>query len=190
MAKLSSDDLNELFEVLSATSTATSEGRYTPSQSSDATMTSNTIVSKILDPAVPGPDDVFIIRNRETCKTITLLDGKLQLCEELTLQGGFHWLCVEKDGWLGFRNCVSGTYMGHDGDNKKRFVARVTHHRDHEYFCVRPNAKRGGYELLMRHGQKLWKMAVADDGKTLIEVTQGEGATWDFHRIPRRVELV
>lgn len=182
---LSVEHLYELFDTLSASSATASDGPYTPSHSSEATMTgSNSIVATILEPAVPGPDETFLIRHRETSGTITLIDGQLRLCDELTLQGGFHWRCEEKDGWLGFRNCVSGTYIGYD--DKKKFIARVTHHRDHEYFCVRPHARKGGYELLTRHGQKLWRMGVADDGKTLVEITQGEGATWDFHRIPQR----
>jgi hypothetical protein len=185
---LTDQDLYELFDTFSASSATASDGPYTPSYSSEATMTgggSNSIISQMLDPAVPGPNETFLIRHRESFRTITLIDGQLRLCDDLTLQGGFHWRCEEKDGWLGFRNCVSGTYMGYD--DKKKFIARVTHHRDHEYFCVRPHARRGGYELLTRHGQKLWRMGVADDGKTLVEITQGEGATWDFHRIPERV---
>ncbi|KAF4983398.1 hypothetical protein FZEAL_1127 [Fusarium zealandicum] len=126
--------------------------------------------------SVPWPDAVFIIRHRATGKIITLIDGELQLCEGFSARGGSHWHCAEKDRWLGFRNCVSGTYIGHD--ERRNFIAKVVQHRAHEYFTPRAHPD-GGYELLMRHGHELWSMAVGDDGKSLVE-TKGEGALWDF----------
>ncbi|KAK7432535.1 hypothetical protein QQZ08_000742 [Neonectria magnoliae] len=164
----------ELCDSMSMASTADGDGCNTP--------TTTTITSDgfdALDEAVPGPDEVFIIRHREHGLVITLVDGQLQLCTKLSPQGGFHWRCVEKDGWLGFRNSISGTYIGHD--ERKKFIARVSHHKGHEKFCVRPHPKKGGYELLMRHGNELWRMDMGSDGKTLVETKQ-EGATWDFFK--------
>ncbi|KAH7141356.1 hypothetical protein B0J13DRAFT_57589 [Dactylonectria estremocensis] len=165
------------FEFCDSMSTASTadDGCITPTHTNITEGGYDTLVTE----AVPGPDEIFIIRHRQSGMAITLADGQLQLCEGLNPPGGFHWRCVEKEGWLGFRNCVSGTYIGHD--ERKRFVARVSHHKPHEYFCVRPHPKKGGYELLMRHGNELWRMDVSKDGKALVESKQ-EGATWDFFK--------
>lgn len=162
-------------DTMSTVSTTDGDGRNTPTPSTIAEGGHDTMVTE----AVPGPDEIFVIRNRENGMAIALVDGQLQLCEGVTAPGGSHWRCVEKEGWLGFRNCVSGTYIGHDGE--KKFIAKVSHHYPHEYFCVRPHPQKGGYELLMRHGNELWRMNVGSDGKSLVE-TKHDGATWDFFK--------
>lgn len=165
----------EFCDTMSTASMADGDGCNTPTHTTITEGGYDTLVTE----AVPGPDEIFIIRNRENGMAITLVDGQLQLCEGLTAPGGSHWRCVEREGWLGFRNCVSGTYIGHD--DRKNFVARVSHHMTHEYFCVRPHPKKGGYELLMRHGNELWRMNVGSDGKSLVE-TKHDGVTWDFFK--------
>ncbi|CAI4212020.1 unnamed protein product [Parascedosporium putredinis] len=69
-------------------------------------------------------------------------------------------------GWFGFRNCVSGTYLGHN--ERKRFIAAVRHHRPHEYFTPLHHPS-GGYELLMRHNNEQRSMAVGQDDSSLVE---------------------
>ncbi|KAM5356444.1 hypothetical protein ACJ41O_003090 [Fusarium nematophilum] len=169
----------EVSDTMSMASTIDGSGFLTPTHTADTATEVGFDGGPSPTEAVPGPDAVFVIRHRETGRVITLVDGDLRLCEGFSARGGFHWHCVEKDRWLGFRNCVSGTYIGHN--ERKGFIARVTHHRQHEYFCVRAHP-RGGYELLMRHGNELWSMAVGGDGAALAE-TKGEGALWDFLRV-------
>ncbi|KAM0417127.1 hypothetical protein ACHAPT_012834 [Fusarium lateritium] len=166
-----SKEIDDLLDSMSMASTV--DGCLTPTHTS---VTETGIDNPTPIESVPSPNAVFIIRHRDTGKVITLVDGELRLCEGLSARGGFHWHCVEKDRWLGFRNCVSGTYIGHN--ERKKFIARVPHHKAHEYFTPRPHPQ-GGYELLMRHNHELWSMAVGEDGNSLVE-TKGEGALWDF----------
>ncbi|CCT72294.1 uncharacterized protein FFB20_14474 [Fusarium fujikuroi] len=158
----------DLIDTMSMASTV--DGQGTP------THTTTTETCRDYTESVPYPGAIFIIRHRDSGKVITIVNGDLRLCEGFNPRGGFHWECIERDRWLGFRNCVSGTIIGHN--ERKKFIARVDKHQSHEYFTLRPSPQ-GGYELLMRHGQELWSMAVGDDGSELVEV-RGEGALWDF----------
>lgn len=127
---------------------------------------------------VPWPGETFVIREPNQGLAITLTEGRLRLRQEMGNRGGCHWVCVDRNGWLGFRNAVSGTYLGHD--QKGNFYAKVQHHEPHEYFCARRHP-RGGYILLMRHGNDLQKMAIGEDGESLVE-TKGEGTAWEFFK--------
>jgi hypothetical protein len=158
----------DLIDTMSMASTM--DGARTP------THTTITETPTDFTESVAYPGAVFIIRHRDSGKVITVVNGELRLCEGFNPRGGFHWECIEKDKWLGFRNCVSGTLIGHN--NRKKFIAKVHLHQSYEYFALGPSPK-GGYELLMRHGDELWSMAVGEDGSELIE-TKGDGALWDF----------
>lgn len=158
----------DLHDTMSMASTV--DGANTP------TDTIITGTSSDYTESVPYPGAVFVIRHRDSGKVITIINGELRLCEGLNSRGGFHWECIEKDKWLGFRNCVSGTLIGHN--NRKKFIAKVDSHQSYEYFALGPSPK-GGYELLMRHGYELWSMAIGEDGSELVE-TKGDGALWDF----------
>ncbi|KAI6776229.1 hypothetical protein HG530_000174 [Fusarium avenaceum] len=149
---------------------STMDGASTP------THTTTTGISMDYTESVAYPGAVFIIRHHDTGKVITAVNGELRLCEGFNPRGGFHWECIERDKWLGFRNCVSGKFIGHN--KKKKFIVGAHTHQAHEYFALGPNPK-GGYELLMRHDYELWSMAVGEDGCELVE-TKGDGALWDF----------
>ncbi|CAM1508665.1 Fc.00g055130.m01.CDS01 [Cosmosporella sp. VM-42] len=165
----------DLFETLSVASS--DDGQVTPSHTTIVDGDFNENINPV--EAIPHPGSIFIIRHRKSGKVITLQDGELQLCEGFSARGGFQWCCVEKDRWLGFRNCVSGTYIGHN--DRKKFVAKVAHHLRFEFFCARANPT-GGYELLTRHGDELWSMDVGKDGNSLVEV-KGVGSLWDFLKV-------
>ncbi|KAI1474674.1 hypothetical protein F4774DRAFT_321124 [Daldinia eschscholtzii] len=126
----------------------------------------------------PFPGQTFAIRERNTGRYITLMEGNLLVLENVGNQGGWHWVCVENNGWLGFRNPVSSTHIGHDTNHK--YWAEYKHHLSHESFCARKHPQ-GGYILLSRQGDALWKMAVDDCGR-LVE-TEKDGTLWDFIRI-------
>ncbi|KAI1073000.1 hypothetical protein LB507_009149 [Fusarium sp. FIESC RH6] len=146
-----------------------------------ATPTHLTLTETLSDhiESVPYPGADFIIRLRDTNKYITLVGGNLELTEGLNPKGGYHWECIEKDRWLGFRNCVSGTIIGHN--DRKKFHAQASKHQSYEFFTLRPSPQ-GGYELLTKHNYELWSMAVGEDGKTLVE-TKEQGALWDFLKV-------
>lgn len=125
---------------------------------------------------VPHAGKTFMIRDRNHGGVITLKEGILQVSPNVPRAGGCHWTCIERDGWFGFRNCVSGQFFGHD--NKGKFHCKVQHHRNHEWFCTRAHPE-GGHLLLMLHGDKFRQMKIGNDDTELVE-TDGEGTAWDF----------
>jgi hypothetical protein len=139
--------------------------------------------------SVPWPSSTFIIRYSKTGEVLTLVDGQLVL----TKPGGrgcFRWDCVENNGWLGFRNEVSGKYIGID--YQAELVCTVMHHKWYEQFIARP-VPEGGYLLLMRHEGKtfggcgdtlrLVGTKEKDGKKKLSKVESADGIIWDFVRV-------
>jgi hypothetical protein len=53
---------------------------------------------------VPRAGETFMIRDRLRGRVTTLEERNLRLKADVSRMGGWHWICVEKDGWLGFRN--------------------------------------------------------------------------------------
>ncbi|KAI1808788.1 hypothetical protein F4811DRAFT_498881 [Daldinia bambusicola] len=126
----------------------------------------------------PFPGQTFAIRERTTGRYITLIEGNIRVLENVGDQGGWHWVCVEKGGWLGFRNPVSSTYIGHD--TRHNYWAEYKHHLGDESFCARKHPE-GGYILLSRQDEELWKMSVSENFE--LSVTQKDGARWDFIKV-------
>jgi hypothetical protein len=114
-----------------------------------------------------------MIRHRDRNLCISLEVGELRL--GYGVDAGSHWTCFEKDGWLGFRNPVSGTYIGHDGGGK--FWAKVSHHRNNEYFVAKKHPGCG-YEILMLHDLQFRKMHVGEND-CLVEAENGN-TLWEF----------
>lgn len=127
----------------------------------------------------PYAGNTYAIRELKSGRLVTLINGNLRLENCTGEQGGWHWHCEEKQGWLGFRSPVSGTYMGHDTEGN--FWANYGHHLGHEYFCARRHPN-GGYVLLMRQEDELRKMTV-DDSSCKLVMTTGEGTLWDFEKV-------
>ncbi|KAL7620231.1 hypothetical protein AAE478_009224 [Parahypoxylon ruwenzoriense] len=127
----------------------------------------------------PHPGETYIIRDPATYRIITITGGKLRLEHYAGDRGGYHWECVESRGWLGFRNPAFGVFLGHDGH--ENIVADKREHKGWEYFCARKHPG-GGYILLSRWWDDLWKLDKADDGRRLIR-NNGAGAAWEFVRV-------
>lgn len=128
---------------------------------------------------VPWPGHTFIIREPISGKQITLVRGELRLEPHMGDQGGYHWICVEKNGWLGFCDPIHNMFMGHD--SLGTFIARVRHHQAHEYFSTQRHPD-GGYLLVTHYKDRLWKMVIAEDGQKLF-TTKGEGTAWEFIKV-------
>ncbi|KAK3324245.1 hypothetical protein B0T19DRAFT_428141 [Cercophora scortea] len=141
--------------------------------------------------AVPVPGDTFILVHQPDGRALTLLNGKLRLASLTAAArsgGSFHWACVEKKGWLGFRNAASGAYLGHDGrmgrDGRKGIRATAWRHEGWEYFCARRHAGGGGYVLLTTHWDTLLKVAVEGEGEGVRVVAREEGGSvWEFRKV-------
>ncbi|KAI1385544.1 uncharacterized protein F4822DRAFT_347062 [Hypoxylon trugodes] len=126
---------------------------------------------------VPWPGHTFIIRDPASGRQVTLVRGELRMEEHMGDQGGYHWICVEKNGWLGFCDPVHGTYIGHDSMGS--FISQVKHHKTHEYFCARRHPD-GGYILSSLTVQGLSKMTIGEDGQKLV---QAEGTAFEFIKV-------
>ena len=129
---------------------------------------------------VPWPDSTFIIRSVTSGHLLTLLDGRVVLAPGDS-SGSIHWACVETKGWLGFRNVVSGKFLGHDA--KGRLNCSAERHREWEWFCVRTRPE-GGSVLLMKHYERLWHVGIkVEEGvERLAKIGDGGsgGVVWEF----------
>lgn len=173
-AKQDESDVHSIHSVMSFSD----DGIRTP-MSSDFGKPSNTGYV----PSVPCPGKTYKIHLRHSEKVITITEGEVVLQSPADAQpgGGWYWVCVEKGNWLGFRNHVSGRFLGHDG--KSGLHAKVTHHKAHEYFCVRHHP-HGGYVLLVKYpwGEELRKIGYASDGMTLVE-KENDCPQWTFEEV-------
>jgi hypothetical protein len=129
--------------------------------------------------SVPWGGETYVIRERKTGRMITLADGKLQLQDKVTAGGGHHWICTNKNGWFGFRNSVSGRFMGHNAERK--FHCKVFEHKSHEWFTPRAHPD-GGYWLTTLHENAWRAMGIGQDGKELVEVNNN-GTAWEFVKV-------
>lgn len=157
--------------------------------------------------SVPWPGSTFIIRSASSGQVLTLLDGQLVLASpgmfilplsksggygvgaQLTFcctggRGSIHWACVQTKGWLGFRNTVSGRFLGHD--SKGKLCCSVDRHRSWENFCVRQTPE-GGYVLLMTHFERLWHVgSIVDQGReklAKIGEKMEDAIIWEFVKV-------
>jgi len=130
--------------------------------------------------SVPWPGSTFIIRALSTGQVITLLDGQIVLASP-GARGSIHWKCVETKGWLGFRNAVSGNYLGHNDKGVLR--CRVDKHQGWENFCARLRPE-GGYVLLMTHFERLWHIGIKKERGVEMLAKLGDGGSkgivWEF----------
>jgi hypothetical protein len=138
--------------------------------------------AKLSASSVPWPDSTFLIRSISSGHVITLRDGQVVLAPPGG-RGSIHWACVETKGWLGFRNCVSGTFLGHDMQG--RVCCSAKKHQGWENFCVRPTPE-GGFVLLMTHFERLWYVGiVVDQGvEKLAKLgNRSDALIWEFTEV-------
>lgn len=134
-----------------------------------------------IESSIPYPGKIFMLRDNETGKVLTLLDGDVSLQPPGTRGSAYHWICEEHNGWLGFKNVASGTYLGHNFWGN--IYAAASRHNLWENFCVRiqPN---GGFVLLMMQAFTLWPVKKRTEGgqqrlfKT--EAPVKDGNIWNF----------
>lgn len=135
--------------------------------------------------SVPWPGSTFIIRSVLTGKVLTLLDGQVVLASPGG-RGSMHWKCVENKGWLGFRNTVSGRFLGHNKNG--RLCCLADRQQGWENFCVRMTPDQN-YVLLMTNFEKLWKVClkVEGDKEKLVKMNSAEAVeakiAWDFIKV-------
>ena len=132
---------------------------------------------------VPWPGSTFIIRSVLFGDVLTLLDGQVMLTQS-DGRGSIYWACVETKGWLGFRNTVSGKFLGHDA--KGKLCCSAGRHQSWEYFCVRMRPK-GGCVLLMTHYDSLWHVGIKEEQgvEKLAKIGDegSDGIVWEFAKV-------
>lgn len=133
-------------------------------------------------PTAPAPGNTFLIRSVSCGRFLKLFDGRLVLGHEDGCSS--HWNCVEKDYWLGFKNMASGNYLGHSGSHRAELRCSAPHHRQHEYFTIRPVGGEA-YVLLATFREKLSFVGVkkANEVEGLVTSNNGsvsDGIAWEF----------
>ena len=133
--------------------------------------------------SVPWPSQTFLLRSPSTGHLLTLRDGQIILASPGG-RGSIHWACVENKGWLGFRNTVSGRYLGHDKHGKLHCAAE--RQQGWENFCARITPE-GGYILLMTHFERLWHVGIKSERgvERLAKLGDGvvNGMVWEFVKV-------
>lgn len=130
-----------------------------------------------VDEVVPWPGETLIIREKDTQLILTLLGGHLKLCPTAAARGGFEWDCTEQNGWLGFRNTISGQHISFDRDYGFTAVSYTL------LSSNKFNARRhpeGGYILMAKDCEILRQMSLSPE-KSLSWREKNE-TRWEFVR--------
>jgi hypothetical protein len=133
----------------------------------------------------PWPGQTFVIRDHLTKRIITLEGGNLVLrANEISSDRASHWHCEQsKSLWLGFRNAVSGTYIGRDGNDK--IAAIVKEHLQRESFCTR-QLQTGEHVLLVKNLDGLLPLAYGFQDLELRVDSNGDmerPIAWEFIKV-------
>ncbi|KAF3937800.1 hypothetical protein ABW19_dt0205833 [Dactylella cylindrospora] len=130
-------------------------------------------------PEIPWPGKTYIIQDRKSGNVITLMEGSISL-EAPTSKGvevgGQQWECIMKEGWLGFKNPVSGRFLGHD--SRGYLQADAVEQHSWEEFCVRQHPE-GGYVLFLRHYDGLEHIGLSWGRLAKVGDSSSE-LLWDF----------
>lgn len=133
-------------------------------------------------PSTPTPHRgrTFLIRSISSGDVITLSDGKVMLAQPDGRAS--HWVCEEANGWLGFRNVVSGKLLGRGLD--WGLCCSVTWHKEWERFHVHQQPE-GGSVLLMSHWfNKIRPIGMRRENGTerlaMIEIGESDPIGWEF----------
>ncbi|KAI0547796.1 hypothetical protein F4679DRAFT_597457 [Xylaria curta] len=174
---------SRLMKTPPSTNTASESTQNTVTMSSH--INSSTFSLHNVVNSVPEPGNTYKIVEVGSERAIALVRGCLTLVWDAGTRGGWQWDCEENpDGWIGFRDAVSGGYLGHD--NKGGYIARAGKLDSWESFVLRPRAA-GGYNLCVKFGNKLKPMGVSEsDGPTpkLVDAkSPEEAARWEFYKV-------
>jgi hypothetical protein len=153
----------------------------TPSATSENTTKNAT---EMPQSSIPWPGRTFIIRSQLSGQVITFLDGEVVMDKPGGL-GTFRWRCVEKKGWMGFKDPASALYLGRR--EYGLLACAVPHHREDEYMITRMRPDGGCVLLVRYHDESLRPFGVVanESGngtkqKVMIVDWDSEGIVWDF----------
>lgn len=130
--------------------------------------------------SIPSDGCTVIIRSVSSGHVITFVDGNVVLAPPGG-RGSILWKCVESDGWIGFRNCVTNKFLCHDGNGMLKCEAE--HHGKWRHFTITP-MRKGGYILQMADWWTLRPVVLNEEnglqklGRT--GQTLSQGIIWEF----------
>ncbi|KAI5918805.1 hypothetical protein F4810DRAFT_715168 [Camillea tinctor] len=161
---------------------------YTPTHTATASgpeSTTSTTTGAWGIAGAPEASGTYMIRNLDTGEALVLRNGELELTRDVGIEGGCCWLCEERDdGWLGFRESVSGRYLGRDPSGG--LYARAVEHGSPEALLVRP-LSGGGYHIITCSWWTLRRVGIR--GGRFVEVGKRErqtAARWEFIEMGQR----
>ncbi|KAI1810318.1 hypothetical protein GGS20DRAFT_568180 [Poronia punctata] len=131
-------------------------------------------------PRVPEHHKMYMIRDISTKMAITLEWGKITLVTKPGHAGGWQWCCESNKGWLGFREVVSGKFMGRDKDD---CLATNPWMSQYDSFVLRA-CEAGGYNLYIKKGDGF--VAVTRDTKGSLFLSSDftvDFTRWEFIRV-------
>jgi hypothetical protein len=174
--------------------TASNWTAFTPAETATIRMEDNEDMDLLKDDpltissSVPWPGSTFIISHAATSAVITLSSGRVTLSPPggpPSLSGSIHWDCVDINGWVGFRNRVSGTWLGYDKGGT--LICGAGRPQEWEQFCVRA-VPDGGFILLMTHWHALKPVGVSGKlgDEKLVKLGNGktlDGTVWKFVKV-------
>lgn len=174
----------------STVSTATTS--FTPSETINDDLDSFGDVNSSTS-STPSDGSTFIIRSVSCGRVITLLYDKVSLSYPDD-RGSMHWECVETGGWFGFRNCVTGNFLGYDKDGTLCCSAKEQKNWENFHYRWKPE---GGFVLLMSHvgshwkdlwyGRELWHVGVKMENGVEKLAKMGPGGSgglaWEFSEV-------
>jgi hypothetical protein len=148
----------------------------------------------------PWPGRTFIVRDTKSRRVIGLRDGKVLVlkeeelvCESSRHDKSCHWRCVQNPntGWLGFRNAISGTYLGcKDTGSLNSDLTEITaeehFHNHHTLLCTQMHPE-GGHVLLVFGDEPpaLHQMEVGELDRVLVAGSnaRSEQTLWEFEQV-------
>ena len=154
---------------------------YTP------TTTADDVRDLVEDPSSPDwvvPDGSTVIIRSVSCgNVLTLLNGHVVLAP-FGGRGSSLWVCVETEGWFGFRNCVSNKFICHGRDGRLKCSAEQ--HDSWRHFTITPVPNQG-YILQMLDWWTLCPVVInAENGLQKLGRTGdklSEGIVWQFFEV-------
>ena len=130
--------------------------------------------------SIPRAGATFILVDEATQLALAVADQQLEFDSQPEEKRNCWWRCVESNGWFGFMNAQSGTYLGHDA-LWTEFHA-VAHKLDGwESFQVKPQPS-GGFILTALWWSEFKQLIAGGDRCTLTHAQSG-GIVWDFTEV-------
>ncbi|KAK4460672.1 hypothetical protein QBC42DRAFT_271926 [Cladorrhinum samala] len=131
----------------------------------------------------PSSGQIYMITDAHFQHALTIQDGQLKLINLASAntheKGSYFWHCVENNGWLGFRNAASATYLGQNGFGG--VIASAKGHKQWEQLSVRYDSERGGYLLMIGWWGRLAK--IGNVGGAWRLMNDGEPLVWGFIQV-------